>query len=165
MSDDQPPVTTPPPEPQVPAPPRTHTRHGLPTFRFLEELKRRNVGRVAILYLVIGYLILEVFGVFVHLLELPAWVGRSLVLLMVIGFPIALLIAWIYEITPEGLKPTEEVAPQQSIRHQTGKRLDRAIIAALAIALSYFVVDKFWHAKNTQSNVPNPAGEHATTAS
>ena len=144
LADDSPlpPAETPPPETPVPAVHHAHAR--LPTFKFVEELKRRNVGRVAILYLVIGYLILEVFGVFVHLLELPAWIGRSVVLLMVIGFPVALLVAWIYEITPEGLKPTEEVAPQKSIRYQTGKRLDRAIIAALAIALSYFIVDKFW---------------------
>ena len=141
----------PPSEQQVPAPHHAHAH--LPSFKFLEELKRRNVGRVAILYLVIGYLILEVFGVFVHLLELPAWIGRSVVLLMVIGFPIALLVAWIYEITPDGLKPTEEVAPQQSIRHQTGKRLDRAIIAALAIALGYFVVDKFWLARHAEEHV------------
>ena len=162
-SEPQPTATpqAPDPPPQVPG----HGHHSLPSFRFLEEIKRRNVGRVAILYLVIGYLILEVFGVFVHLLELPAWMGRSVVLLMVIGFPITLLIAWIYEITPEGLKPTEDVAPQQSIRHQTGKRLDRAIIAALAIALSYFVVDKFWHSSNTRSNVVVATAEHVATAS
>jgi adenylate cyclase len=149
MAEEPPPrSTSPPPTPvesgPVPASPAAHAHHGLPQFRFLEELKRRNVGRVAILYLVIGYLILEVFGVFVHLLELPAWVGRSVVLLMAIGFPIALLLAWIYEITPEGLKPTEEVAPHKSIRRETGKRLDRAIIAALSVALAYFVIDKFW---------------------
>jgi TolB-like protein/Flp pilus assembly protein TadD len=137
----------PPSAPEHGVPGHSHAHPHLPTFRFIEELKRRNVGRVAVLYIIVSYLILEVFGVFVHLLELPAWIGRSVVLLVVLGFPVALLIAWIYEITPEGLRPTEDVAPHQSIRHQTGKRLDRAIIAVLAVALTYFVLDKFWLSK------------------
>jgi adenylate cyclase len=145
MPDEQPQDTpaTPPPAPEHGAPVYHHGRPELPAFRFLEELKRRNVGRVAILYVVVGYVALEVFEVFFHLLELPAWAGRVAVLVMMVGFPVVLIFAWAYEITPEGLKPTQEVTPQHSIRHQTGKRLDRAIIVVLAIALSYFVVDKF----------------------
>jgi adenylate cyclase len=136
-------------------PPGHHSAHShLPKFTFLEELKRRNVGRVAILYIILGYVVLEIFGVFVHLLDLPPWVGRSAVLLVVLGFPVALLIAWIYEVTPEGLKPTEQVAPQQSIRHLTGRRLDRAIIAVLAIALAYFAIDKFWLSRHTAVATP-----------
>ena len=154
MATEPPPTTqSPSPEPPVPAVPIAHAHPILPKLKFLEELKRRNLGRVAILYVVIGYLILEVFGVFVHVLELPAWIGRSVALLMVLGFPVALLIAWIYEITPAGLKPTDEVPPQQSIRDQTGKRLDRAIIAALSVALAYFIVDKFWLSKHTDRQV------------
>lgn len=57
-----------------------HGHSRLPAFTFLEELKRRNVGRVAILYIILGYVVLEVFGVFVHLLDLPPWVGRSAVI-------------------------------------------------------------------------------------
>jgi serine/threonine-protein kinase len=125
-----------------------HHGHGqLPRLKFIEEIKRRNVGRVAILYIIVSYVVLEVFEMFYHLLEMPSWTGRAAVLLAVVGFPIALLLAWAYEITPEGLKPTDEVAPQKSIARQTGKRLDRAIIIVLAVALSYFVVDKFWLSK------------------
>jgi adenylate cyclase len=138
-----------------------HGHSHLPKFTFVEELKRRNVGRVAILYIILGYVVLEVFGVFVHLLDLPPWVGRSAVLLVVLGFPVALLIAWIYEITPEGLKPTDEVAPHQSIRHLTGRRLDRAIIAVLAIALAYFVIDKFWLSKRMTLQQAGAAGAPA----
>ena len=162
------------PEDSPAAPPRT-PEHGLPgqshalahapSFKFLEELKRRNVGRVAILYIIVSYLVLEVFGVFVHLLELPAWIGRSVVVLAVLGFPVALLIAWIYEATPEGLRPTEEVAQHQSIRHQAGKRLDRAIITVLAIALTYFVLDKFWLSRRaTVVAVPVAVEVNATPA-
>jgi TolB-like protein/TPR repeat protein len=125
-----------------------HGHAQLPHWRFLEEIKRRNVGRVAILYIVVSYVVLEVFEMFFHLLEMPAWSGRIAVLIAVIGFPIALLLAWAYEITPEGLKPTDEVPPKQSITRQTGRRLDRAIAIVLAIALSYFVVDKFWLSKH-----------------
>ncbi|MBL8200400.1 MAG: tetratricopeptide repeat protein [Chromatiales bacterium] len=142
MSDDQLPAAPPSPEPTTPAPDPAHAI--LPKVRFFEELKRRNLGRVATLYAAVGYLILEVVEVFAHLLHFPYWIGRSVVLLMVVGFPVALLVAWIYEITPTGLKPTEEVSPRQSIRAETGKRLDRSIIAVLAIALCYLVVEKFW---------------------
>jgi adenylate cyclase len=151
MPDEQPqdPPGARPPTPERGAPVQRPHHPELPSFRFLEELKRRNVGRVAILYTVVSYVALQVLELFLHLLELPAWTGRVAVLVTVVGFPAALVFAWVYEITPEGLKLTEEVAPQHSIRRHTGKRLDRAIIAVLAIALSYFVVDKFWLSKHS----------------
>lgn len=144
---DEAPQDTPAPPPPAPEPGKSAHHLGrpeLPSLRFIDELKRRNVGRVAILYVVVGYVALEVFEVFFHLLDMPAWAGRVAVLVMAVGFPLVLIFAWAYEVTPEGLKPTQEVAPHQSIRHLTGRRLDRAIIAVLAIALSYFVIDKFW---------------------
>ena len=116
---------------------------------FIEKLKRRNVGRVAILYVMVCYVILEPFEMFFHLLELPAWVGRSVVGLMALGLPAAMLFAWAYEVTPEGLKPSAEVDPARSIVRQTGRRLDRAIIIVLAVALAYFVADKFWFSRHT----------------
>jgi TolB-like protein len=69
-------------------------------------------------------------------------------MLMAVGFPAVVIFAWVYEITPEGLRPTVEVPHHKSIRKLTGRRLDRAIIAVLAVALAYFVVDKFWIAKH-----------------
>jgi hypothetical protein len=140
----------------VPPPVRGSTppSHGPSDFKFLEQLKRRNVGRIAILYVVVCYLILEPFGLFVHVLALPEWIGRTVVLLMVIGFPAALIFAWVYEITPEGLKPTVEGEPSRSIRKQTGQRLNRAIIVTLCVALSYFVVDKFWLSKRVTTERP-----------
>jgi len=162
MSEEHP--QTPPSAPERGSSGHQHGHPHLPTFTFLEELKRRNVGRVAILYIILGYVVLEVFGVFVHLLDLPPWVGRSAVLLVVLGFPVALLIAWIYEVTPEGLKPTDEVAPHKSIRHLTGRRLDRAIIAVLAIALSYFIIDKFWLSRHVTPTASAAATISATPA-
>ena len=89
-------------------------------------------------------MILDPVHVVFHMLEVPAWANRLVIILMAIGLPAVLLFAWVYEITPEGLKPTDEVPHGQSIRRLTGRRLDRAIITVLAVALAYFVVDKFW---------------------
>ena len=144
-----------------------HHHHGhaqLPPLHFIEELKRRNVGRVAVLYVVVSYVVLEVFEMFFHLLEMPPWTGRAAVLIAVLGFPITLLIAWAYEITPEGLKPTDEVPAKQSIGRQTGKRLDRAIVALMAIALGYFVVDKFWLSKHAGAAETANVAEHVATS-
>ena len=78
--------------------------------------------------------------------------------LVAFGFPVALLFAWIYEITPSGeIKPSTEVDPQQSIARQTGRKLDYAIIAVLAVALIYFVADKFWISKRVAVVTPATA--------
>jgi serine/threonine-protein kinase len=112
-------------------------------FRVFEQLKQRNVFRVAILYLVVCWLILEPVHVIFHMLEVPVWANRLVILLMAFGFPAMVIFAWVYEISPEGLKVTAEVPHGQSIRRLTGQRLDRAIMAVLALALAYFLVDKF----------------------
>ena len=115
----------------------------LPRFWFIEEIKRRNVGRLAILYLVVGWLILEPIHVIFHMLEVPVWANRLVIILLVLGFVPTLVFAWVYEITPEGLKLTNEVPHGQSIRRLTGRRLDMAIILMLSLALAYFIGDKF----------------------
>jgi adenylate cyclase len=131
------------------APHASEHDHGLPfKVPFLEELKHRNIGRVAILYIAVTYLLLETFTTFLHVLALPEWTGRAVAVLMLLGFPAALIFAWVYEITPEGLKPTVDVEPSRSIRKQTGRRLNRAIVVAMAVALAYFVADRFWLSKH-----------------
>jgi TolB-like protein/lipoprotein NlpI len=141
--------------------------HGLPfKIPFLEQLKRRNVGRVAILYVAVCYLILESFSTFVHVLALPEWTGRTVAVLMVLGFPAALIFAWVFEMTPEGLKPTAEVDSRRSIRKLTGRRLDLAIIIVLVLALGYFAADKFWLSKHlpTSQSVMSAAQETTSRA-
>jgi TolB-like protein/lipoprotein NlpI len=128
-------------------------------FRFFDQLKQRNIIRVAILYLVACWLILDPVHVVFHMLEVPAWANRLVVILIVIGFPMVLLFAWVYEITPEGLKPTVEVEPHRSIRKQTGQRLNRAIVVVLALAVAYLLTDKFWLSKHVAS------AEHEATPS
>src|SRR6266702_8743091 len=139
-----------------------HSRHQRIELRFLEQLKQRNVIRVGILYLVVGWLILDPVHVVFHMLEVPPWANRLVLVLMAVGFPAALLFAWAYEITPEGLKPTVEVEPSRSIRKQTGQRLNRAIVAVMAVALTYFVVDKFWLSQHV--TIEHPATPTASVA-
>ena len=127
-------------------------------FRFLDELKKRNVVRVALLYLVVCWLILEPTHVIFHMLEVPAWANRLVLILMAIGLPAVVVFAWAFEITPEGLKPTVAVDPRKSIRPLTGQRLDRAIMVVMALAIAYFVADKFWLSKR----LPAAASEQAS---
>jgi TolB-like protein len=110
---------------------------------FIKELKRRNVFRIGIAYAIVSWLILQLTDVLMPLLNLPEWVGRLVFLLLVIGFPVALIFAWAFELTPEGLKREKDIGRSESITHTTGRKLDYLIIAALVLALGYFAFDKF----------------------
>jgi serine/threonine-protein kinase len=107
------------------------------------ELKRRNVIRMAGLYLVGAWLLTQVASTILPMFGAPEWLPRSIVTLLAIGFVPALIFSWVFEITPEGLKRDEEVKPEQSIAPQTGRRMDRMIIVVLLLAVSYFAFDKF----------------------
>ena len=108
----------------------------------LQELKRRNVIRMAGLYLVGAWLVLQVADLLLPVFEAPPWAMKALVGLMAVGFVGALIFSWVYELTPEGLKRDSEVPPEQSIGHRTAERLDRIIIALLVVALGFFAFDR-----------------------
>ncbi len=110
---------------------------------FVEELKRRNVFRVAIAYVIIAWLILQVGDTLAPALHLPESVNTVLAFFVILGFPLAIFLAWAYEITPEGLKKEKDVNRTQSITHLTRRKLDYFIFAVLVLALAYFVYDKF----------------------
>jgi len=110
---------------------------------FFGELKRRNVIRLAGLYLVGAWLVVQVAGTVLPMFGAPEWLPRTIVVLLAIGFVPAVIFSWVFELTPEGLKRDEDVAPEQSIGPQTGRRMDRMIIAVLVLALGYFAFDKF----------------------
>jgi len=110
---------------------------------FWGELKRRNVVRVAVAYVIVGWLILQFADVLVPLLTLPEWVGRLIFLLLLVGFPLALFFAWAYELTPEGLMKEKDVDRSRSVTDVTGRKLDFIIIGVLVVALVYLGVDKF----------------------
>ncbi len=134
---------------------------------FFNELKRRNVVRVGVAYVVVGWLTLQVADVILNNIEAPGWVFRTILLVLGIGLPVILLFAWAFELTPEGLRREAEVDRSQSIAPKTGKKLDRVIIAVLALALGYFAYDKFiGSAGDTDrpaSSVPPAPGTAKTT--
>src|SRR5210317_1211056 len=108
-----------------------------------EELKRRNVFKVGTAYVVLAWLLAQVTDIFLEPFGAPEWVIKTILLLLIIGFPIALLFAWAFELTPEGLKKEKDVDRSQSITHETGQKLNLAIIFILVLALGYFAIDKF----------------------
>ena len=110
---------------------------------FFNELKRRNVLRVGIAYAVVAWLLLQVSDTLVPALYLPEWFRSGVALLLILGFPIALVFAWAFELTPEGVKKEGEVDPGRSIAEATGRKLDFAIIGLIVVALGYLAYDKF----------------------
>ena len=111
---------------------------------FFGELKRRNVVRVGIAYAIVAWLVTEVSSVAFPALHLPDWTLTLIVVLTALGFPFALLFAWAYELTPEGLKRTHEVPVEASVTPATGRKLDFMIIGVMAAALIYFISNHDW---------------------
>lgn len=110
--------------------------------KFFDELKRRNVVRVALAYIVVCWLVFQIGEILFETFGAPGWVFKTVILLLAIGFPFALIFAWAFELTPEGIKKTRDVNVAASVTASTGRKLDFVIIAALAAALGYFVWER-----------------------
>jgi TolB-like protein/Flp pilus assembly protein TadD len=106
---------------------------------FLGELQRRNVYRVAVTYTFVSWVLIQIATQIFPFFEMPNWTVRLVILLLVLGFPVALILAWAFELTPEGIKRTEEVLPHESIAHHTGRKLLALAAVAAAIALGLLV--------------------------
>ena len=107
------------------------------------ELRRRNVVKVAVAYAIVGWLLVEVASVVLPTFKAPEWIMQVFTFLVIVGFPLALIFAWAFELTPEGIKREKDVDRSQSITHVTGRNIDYIIIAALVLALGFFAFDKF----------------------
>ncbi len=107
-----------------------------------EELKRRNVVKVAALYVIAAWLILQVADVLSSLLPVPEWIGSVVFIFLALGFPLVMIFSWVYELTPEGLKREREVDRSQSVTHETGRKINILIIVMLALAIGIVVVDR-----------------------
>jgi TolB-like protein len=118
---------------------------------FFNELKRRNVFRVAIGYIVSSWILLQVADLVLNNISAPDWVIKTFMLVIALGFPVVVFFSWAYEVTPEGIKRESEVDRSQSITHVTGRKLDYSILAVLLIALAYFAYDKFVISKNVDA--------------
>ena len=113
---------------------------------FYAELKRRNVIRVGIAYSVAGWVIVEVSSVLLPTFDAPEWVMRALILILVAGMPIGLLVAWMFEITPDGIKKEDgrDDAEEVLFKARTARKADLAIIVTLSLIVVYFVTEKIW---------------------
>ena len=109
---------------------------------FLAELKRRNVYKVAIAYGVVAWLLIQIATQVFPFFEIPNWTVRLVVLLVVIGFPVAVIIAWAFELTPEGLKRTE-VADAAPTRGSRRRAWTYVVIVAAAISVSLFSLERY----------------------
>ncbi len=135
-----------------PEPPRKISRRPaqLPAKRgplkgrdFFAELRRRNVYRAGVIYLMAAWLLIQVATQVFPFFEIPNWVVRLIVVLLVIGFPVALALAWAFEITPEGIVKTDDVPPEKAVRWQAGRKLDFVIIGILAVAIGFLLFLRF----------------------
>ena len=138
-------------------------------MNLLKELQRRNVIRMAGLYLVAAWLMVQVASTVFPAFDLPAWALRGVILLLGIGFVPALIFSWVFELTPDGLKRDSDVEVTQSIAPQTARRMDRMLLVVMALALGYFAIDKFVLAPSRLANsapqlvTPAPANTDAGT--
>jgi TolB-like protein/Tfp pilus assembly protein PilF len=104
-----------------------------------KELKRRNVFKVGIAYAVTIWVLLQLTDTIAEILALPEWAPKLVLLLLVIGFVPALILAWAFELTPDGIKLEKDVVRQKSITPKTGRKLDYVIIISLGLSLGYFI--------------------------
>jgi TolB-like protein/Tfp pilus assembly protein PilF len=125
---------------------------------FWRELMRRNVVKVGAAYAIVAWLLLQVATNAFPALQLPAWTVTFVTVLLLIGFPIALIFAWAYELTPEGIKKTRYVAPEESITHVTGQKLNYVVTGLLVLAVAFIAVDTYVLERDA------PAGGPATNA-
>lgn len=122
--------------------------------KFFGELKSRNVYKVAVAYAVVAWLLIQAATQVFPFFEIPNWAIRLVVLLLIIGFPVALILAWAFELTPEGIKRAEDVDPSQSITRRTGRTLDFLIIGILLFVIGVFAYQRFGPGQKALVTVP-----------
>ena len=108
---------------------------------FFGELRRRNVVKVAVAYAIVGWLLVQIADTFFPALQLPDWTVTLVAGLVILGFPLALILSWAYELTPEGVKKSHEVGATESITHVTGRKIDFAIIGGLLAAVGFLLIN------------------------
>ena len=131
-------------------------------MQLLAELKRRNVFRMAGLYLVGAWLIIQIAETLLPIFHTPDWVLQALVVFLAIGFIPALVFSWIFELTPEGIRRDAELAPGQSMAPQTGRRMDLLIAVGLLAVVALMAADRYW--PGTRTEAPPASLETAAAA-
>jgi len=123
---------------------------------FFAELKRRNVYKVAVAYAVVAWLTIQAASIFLPAFNAPQWAMQIVILILVIGFPIALIFSWAFEITPEGIKRESEIEPNKSIARQTGRKLAAFTVVLAVIAAGMFVFQFVRPKSLSPVSVPTP---------
>ena len=106
---------------------------------FFSELKRRNVYKVAVAYAVVAWLLIQAASIFLPAFDAPPWVMKIFIIVIIFGFPVALIFSWAFEITPEGIKLESEIEPNKSIARGTGRKIVAVTIALAVVAAGLFV--------------------------
>jgi len=127
---------------------------------FFTELKRRNVYKVAVAYAIVSWLLIQAASILFPTFDAPSWVMKVFVIVIALGFPVALVLAWAFELTPEGIKRAEDVAPNDSITRKTGSKLVRITVALAVIAAGLFA---FQWLRSKSAIIPRPS-ETATSS-
>jgi TolB-like protein/Tfp pilus assembly protein PilF len=110
---------------------------------YFKELKRRNVIKSALAYLIVAWLIAQVLSIILPAFEAPPYVLKTALIILLIGFPLWITFSWVYEFTPEGIKRTIDIEPEASMMSKTGSRINRIIIFSLSLAVLVLVIDRF----------------------
>jgi len=119
---------------------------------FFNELKRRNVVRMGMLYIVASWVLLQISDVIFEPLGVPSWVFRMMMSMLALGLPFALVFSWIFELTPEGLKRERDIDRSQSIVHETGHRMNTVIVVLLVLAIGGLIADRLIPEASDQGN-------------
>ena len=128
---------------------------------FFAELKRRNVYKVAVAYAIVGWLLVQVATQVFPFLEIPTWVVRLVIVLVAAGFPIALVIAWAFELTPEGIKRTEDVDLAASARQPRKYTWIFVVIVGAALSVGLFFIGRYTARNTANASTRNAAGGEA----
>ena len=132
-------------------------------MNFFAELKRRNVYKVAVAYAVVAWLLIQAASIFIPAFDAPPWVMKIFIIVIIFGFPVALIFSWAFEITPEGIKLESEIEPNKSIKRRTGRKIVAMTIALAVVAAGLFVY-QLVRSKSTITPTASAARTEAATA-
>jgi TolB-like protein/Flp pilus assembly protein TadD len=139
----------------------TFPRIAMDPATFLTELKRRKVYRVAVAYAIVAWLLIQAASILFPTFEAPPWVMKVFVSAVILGFPVALILAWAFELTPEGIRRSEEVTPRESKTPKAGRRWTAIIVAAAVLAAALLA---FQFARTRRSSTAELPKQTAPTA-
>src|ERR1044072_2958318 len=108
-------------------------------MNFFAELKRRNVYKVAVAYAVISWLLIQAASIFFPAFDAPPWMMKIFIVVIIFGFPVALIFSWAFEITSEGIKLESEIEPSRSIKRRTGRKIVAMTIALAVVAAGLYL--------------------------